>query len=376
MAFPALTEPQALSAGPLQFRLLRDDEQPRWDAFASAHPYNDFCQAWDWGELKGRGEWRPVRAGVFAGERLVAGAQVLFRGLPGGRALAYACRGPLVDLETPDGAPVRAALFDGLEAVCRERRAIALKMDPCVAQPHTRWLQACGARRTPSSGSHLGGTQPEWVMRLDLAPGLDTVFGGFKADYRNRIRKAPKRGVAVRHADGPDDWRRWYDLLKETAERQQFVVRAYSYFDLIRELLHRDCQGTVLLAEREGRMVGGILCIAYGDTVWYLYGGMNEEGRDHYSGYLLQWEAMQWAAERGCHIYDFRGVAAPDDEDSPVYGLNRFKSGFGPATVQWVGEWDLVFSPLWYAGFTALLPKAKAFLKRRGKQATANTQEA
>lgn len=347
----------------LRFGLLAEHEQPLWDTFAAAHPRSDFAQASAWGRVKARGEWQAVRAGVFAADSLVAGAQVLVRPLPGGRSLAYACRGPLVDLETLDGAAARATLFDGLERYCRERNAICLKCDPCVAAEHTRFLELCGLRRAGGHSS-FGGTQPRFVMRLDLRPGAEAVFGGFRPDYRNRIRKGERRGVTVRAARD-DDWAPWYELLLETAERQTFRVRARSYFEAVRDELRDACAARLLLAEREERLVGGILCVAYGGTVWYLYGAMNDEGREHYSGYLLQWEAMRWALERGAHTYDFRGVAPPDQTESHLYNLNRFKSGFGPELVEWVGEWDLVLAPLWYRGFTVLLPRARAWLKRR-----------
>ena len=356
-----------------EFRLLGDDEQPLWDAFAAAHPQSDFCQAWDWGRLKARGEWRAVRAGLFDGPALVAGAQVLLRPLPLGRTLAYACRGPLCDLTSAAGAAQRAALFDGLEAFARRQRAICLKVDPCVGPAAAANLRLCGTVAAEGQNPSFGGTQPKWVMRLDLTPGLDAVLAGFKPDYRTRVRKAPKRGVTVRAAGEPAQWRAWYDdLLLATAHRQDFRVRAYSYFDAIRSDLTGACESRLLLAEREGRLVGGILCLRFGPTVWYLYGGMNEEGREHYSGYLLQWAAMEWAVESGCACYDFRGVAPPEAVDDPHQGLNRFKAGFGPRTVEWVGEWDLVLGPLSYRAFNTLLPLARRALRRRGARPAAD----
>lgn len=347
----------------LSCRELTVADREGWDAFVAAHPLGNFCQAWAWGEVKGRGEWTPHRLGLFADDSLVAGAQVLLRPLALGRSLAYAPRGPVVDLTTTDGAQLRAALFDGVQQFCLKHRAICLKIDPCLTGTD-RWLQLCGARPV-AGGDGFGGTQPKWVMRLALTPGMDEVFSRFKSDYRNRIRKAGRRGVTVRLGETDADWLAFDELLRQTADRQEFRVRAKSYFAAIRDELDGPCQAALFLAEREGRAVGAILCVAYGPTCWYLYGGMNEEGREHYSGYLLQWEAIQWSANRGCTVYDFRGVAPPDAVDHPTYGLNRFKEGFGPEVVEWVGEYDLIFSPLSHRLFTAALPRVKRLLKRR-----------
>ena len=354
------------SASDLTFRILEAADRDRYDTFVATHPLHNFCQAWDWGTVKGHGEWTPLRCGVEGDGELVAAAQVLVRRLPLGRTLAYASRGPIVDLQTA-ALPARAALIDGLEQYCRQRKAVLLKVDPCLPAGQEQALRACGAQPLPAKDGRFGGTQPKYVMRLDLTPGPEAVFADFKSDYRNRIRKSERRGVAVRPAASDADWHGFYQLLLETADRQEFTVRAESYFQAIRNDLQGACESRVFLAEREERLVGAILCVRYGSTVWYLYGGMNDEGRDHYCGYLMQWKAMEWAFETDCTVYDFRGVAPPEAEDSPLYGLNRFKSGFSPELVEWVGEWDLVFRPLEYKVLNGLLPAVKKMLKRRAR---------
>ncbi|MBI2298358.1 MAG: peptidoglycan bridge formation glycyltransferase FemA/FemB family protein [Armatimonadetes bacterium] len=349
---------------PVEFRVLDASRREAWDRFAAAHPNTEFEQAWAWGEVKGRGEWRPARVAVCHGDDIVAGAQLLLRPLPLGSTLIYAARGPLADLDDGGDQAAWEALEAGLRQFCREHRAIALKLDPCVEAGRDRRLHELRGA-VAVGGEGFGGTQPKWVMRLDLTPGLDAVFGAFEPDYRNRIRKAGRRGVTVRAAESDADWLAFDRLLRETAARQHFSVRAQSYFDAMRAELTGACEVRVFLAEREGRAVGGILCVAFGQTVWYLYGGMNDEGREHYSGYLLQWEAIQWCAARGGTVYDFRGVAPPTATEHPTYGLNRFKAGFNPRLVEWTGEYDVVFRPLPYRLFTTLLPRVKAWLKRR-----------
>ncbi len=67
--------------------------------------------------------------------RISAGALVLERPLPRvGRGLLYAPRGPVLDWDEP---ALLGRWLGELRAVARERRAIALKIDPCVAP--TSW---------------------------------------------------------------------------------------------------------------------------------------------------------------------------------------------------------------------------------------------
>jgi lipid II:glycine glycyltransferase (peptidoglycan interpeptide bridge formation enzyme) len=57
---------------------------------------------------------------------------------------------------------------------------------------------------------------------------------------------------------------------------------------------------------------------------------------------------IRWAVEKGCRVYDFRGVPGDVGEDHPLYGLVKFKRGFNGDYTEFVGEMDLVLSPFWY----------------------------
>jgi lipid II:glycine glycyltransferase (peptidoglycan interpeptide bridge formation enzyme) len=58
---------------------------------------------------------------------------------------------------------------------------------------------------------------------------------------------------------------------------------------------------------------------------------------------------IEWAKENGCTIYDFRGVSGDLNPKNPLYGLYRFKKGFGGEFTEFIGEYDLPFSkPLYF----------------------------
>ncbi len=73
--------------------------------------------------------------------------------------------------------------------------------------------------------------------------------------------------------------------------------------------------------------------------------------------YLLQWEAIRWARQKGCKIYDMWGV--PDSPETVLeenflnrsdglWGVYRFKRGFGGKIHRTVGAWDRVYRPITY----------------------------
>jgi lipid II:glycine glycyltransferase (peptidoglycan interpeptide bridge formation enzyme) len=116
------------------------------------------------------------------------------------------------------------------------------------------------------------------------------------------------------------------------------------------------------LAEYDGQLLAGLVALAGGDTTCYMYGASSSEGRNLMPTYLLQWEAMLWAREQGFRAYDLWGV--PDEEESTLeaeftkrndglWGVYRFKRGFGGRLVRSAGAWDLVYAPLRYRLYTA-----------------------
>ena len=131
-----------------------------------------------------------------------------------------------------------------------------------------------------------------------------------------------------------------------TGVRDGFVTRQPEYFADMLDNLGQHCR--LYMAFHEGKPIAGTLAIHYGDKVWYLYGASSNEHRNLMPNYLLQWRMIQWAVETGCRVYDFRGVSGDVSEDNPLYGLYRFKQGFGGEFTEFIGEMDYVVSPVVY----------------------------
>jgi lipid II:glycine glycyltransferase (peptidoglycan interpeptide bridge formation enzyme) len=79
----------------------------------------------------------------------------------------------------------------------------------------------------------------------------------------------------------------------------------------------------VLLAEAEGRPIGGMVLIASGAIVRYAYGASDEQYLHLAPNNLLMWEAIAWAAANGYRYFDM-GRTARDNS-----GLMEFKRGWG-----------------------------------------------
>lgn len=330
--------------------LLERSDRERWNDFVRAAAYPSVMQSWEWGELKAATGWTPLVVALEDDGELTAGALLLERHvplLPGG--LLYAPRGPILDWSAPG---LLERLMDEIRAVARHRHALALKIDPCVPAERTDVVDALerlGFRFVGSDDPDLGGTQPCYVMKTDLRPEPEELLASFHSKWRYNIRLAQRRGVTVREgtrADLPE----FYRVLQVTAERDRFRVRGLDYYERLYDLLVPAGMARLFVAEVEGRVVAGAILFRMGREAVYVYGASDNEHRNLMPNHLLQWTMMQWAREQGCEVYDFRGVSREVNGEpvGELGGLNRFKRGFAARYMEYIGEYDLVFSPFWY----------------------------
>jgi lipid II:glycine glycyltransferase (peptidoglycan interpeptide bridge formation enzyme) len=200
-------------------------------------------------------------------------------------------------------------------------------------------------------------------MLLDLTRDLDEILAAMKSKWRYNIRLAGRKGVTVGHGQ-PTDLPLLYQMYAETATRDGFVIRPEEYY--------RDAWGSFieaglaqpLIAEVEGEAVAMVIIFRFAERAWYMYGASRDAHREKMPNHLLQWEAMLWAREQGCTIYDMWGAPDVLDESDPMWGVYRFKQGFGGEFVEHIGAWDFPVSQLGYWLYTSVMPRVLDTMRR------------
>ena len=79
--------------------------------------------------------------------------------------------------------------------------------------------------------------------------------------------------------------------------------------------------------------------------------------REKMPNYLLQWEAMRAARQKGCLIYDLWGAPDKFESTDPMFGVYRFKEGLGAEAVRTIGAWDYPVRPFLFFTYHQLLPR-------------------
>jgi len=324
-----------------------------WNKFLSNHPNAHLLQMGEWGELKSAFGWKPVRLISDDG----AGAQILFRRLPLGLTLAYMPKpvdgGRLtVDREKPALSEVEG-FWSEVDSVCKKHHAVFLKIEP------DSWESEVSRLRFPTTGDvglrpSQHNIQPPRTIVVDSHGTEDEILARMKQKCRYNIRLAEKKGVTVR---AWDDLEGFYKMMQVTGGRDGFGVHSLEYYSRAYELFHPMGTCELLVAEFESKPLAALMVFAHGKRAWYVYGASNDEERNRMPTYLLQWEAMRWARSKGAEEYDLWGV--PDENEETLeanfetrhdglWGVYRFKRGFGGELKRASQAMDKIYNPLLY----------------------------
>jgi peptidoglycan pentaglycine glycine transferase (the first glycine) len=307
-----------------------------FDIFLDRYPSAHLLQTSGWGALKSAYGWEPNYL-----QNDTAGAQVLFRRLPLGFTFGYIPKGPVgTNWQT---------LWPEIDRLCKRKRAIFLKVEP------DRWDSEAADLAVELPGFiSARPVQPPRTLVISLDGSEDNWLERMKQKTRYNIRLAERKGVTVTESQ---DVAAFHQMMLVTGSRDGFGVHSLSYVQRAYDLFAARGDAVLLVASYGDRPLAGLMAFARGERAWYFYGASTDEERSRMPTYLLQWEAMRWAARCGCRWYDLWGV--PDmDEDAleanfaqrsdGLWGVYRFKRGFGGELKRSAGAWDKVYQPLLY----------------------------
>lgn len=354
------------------------DRMPEnWNEIVERLPGASLLQTSQWAEVKARMGWEAIpRLWQKADGTVEAAALVLKRPIhagpiPSGKSFLYVPRGPLMDWKNE---ALRDRVLADLADIARQQHALFVKIDPDVplsfGEPGSEEFREHDAgqsllryyreHRWVHSPQQIQFANSVWI---NTEPSFDELLSNMKQRTRYKVRLAEKKGVTIRRG-GPDDFQSIADLYAETSARDGFLIRDKDYYLDVWRRFYTAEMLTPLIAEVDGKMVAAVMIFVTGETARYVYGMSGPEHREKMPNYLLQWEAIKLAKEKGCKVYDLWG--APDEfvEDDRMWGVYQFKRGLGGEVVITPGAWDLPISKVGYDLFVHTLPKFIKVLKK------------
>lgn len=362
---------------------------PTWNGILSGFPGAHILQSWEWAQVKSQFGWEPLPTIWHDKEdRPAAAAMVLARrlsiaGISAGLRVMYASKGPVLRDWHDEG--LRRQVLTDLRALARRRGAIFIKIDPDVRVGTGEPGDEIGVEGLVfddplgeqviadlrQDGWRFSGEQIQYrnTVEIDLTPAEDDLLAQMKQKTRYNVRLAGRRGVEVRPGD-LDDLDLLYQMYAETSVRDEFVIRDEAYYQIVWEAFIKAGLAEPLIAEVDGEPAAAVVIFRFAGKAWYLHGMSRLKHREKMPNYLLQWEAMRRAKAAGCDRYDMWGAPDVFSEKDPMWGVYRFKDGFGGQVVRHIGAWDLPVRPIYYRLYSQILPRVLDWLRSRGARRT------
>lgn len=300
-----------------------------WEQFLLANSPNALFQSWEWGEVEKKRGAKVWRWGWFEGNKLVGIAQII---------KVSAKRGTFLHIRH---GPIGKINFKDVRELAKKEGAWFIRVSPQIHDDAP--YKKLGFVSAPI---HEVDAERCWVLDLDKSE--EELLMAMRKTTRYEIRLAQKLGVVIAKSR---DLRPFFLLYDQTSNRHNFVPHGG-----IREEFET-LDAELFLASYEKKTLAAAIIIYFGDEVIYHHGASVPSKIP--TSYLLQWEAIREAKNRGKKLYNFWGIAPEDKKNHPWRGITLFKKGFGGREINYIHAQDFAISPFYIIPQTVEMIRTK-----------------
>jgi len=206
----------------------------------------------------------------------------------------------------------------------------------------TNLLQKYGAVR----GKTLFTPTTFWI---DLTKSEEELLKSFSSKTRYNIKLAQKHGVKVQIDNSDKAFNKYWELTKETNKRQGFYSHTKRYHELMWKHLNQQLMANgqqpianLLTAKYKNETISTWVLFNNDNFLYYPYGASTDKHKEVMANNLMMWEAIKFGKSKNLKTFDLWGR-----EEGK--GFTKFKEGYNPKVIEFVGSWDLVINkPLYY----------------------------
>jgi peptidoglycan pentaglycine glycine transferase (the second and third glycine) len=138
--------------------------------------------------------------------------------------------------------------------------------------------------------------------------------------------------------------------LAETPGSRKFLKKQKVNEEALEINAKKQAEANELRAQHgeEIQLASALFTVYDNECVYYL-SAAEEQYRNYFGPYAIQWYMLKWCTEHNVNRYNFYGISGVFKEDAEDYGVYEFKKGFGGRVEQMVGDFILVLNRPLYA---------------------------
>jgi lipid II:glycine glycyltransferase (peptidoglycan interpeptide bridge formation enzyme) len=177
---------------------------------------------------------------------------------------------------------------------------------------------------------------------IDLTPSEENLMKSFSSKTRYNIHLAERKGVIIKEDSSDKAFDRYLELTRETIARQGFYAHSERYHRLMWKILRKARIAHLMTATYEGEIITTWILFAWKKFLYYPYGASTEKHKEVMANNLMMWEAIRFGKKLGLTTFDLWGR-----EEGK--GFTKFKEGYNPKVIEFLGTWDLIINKPLYA---------------------------
>lgn len=188
---------------------------------------------------------------------------------------------------------------------------------------------------------------PQSNIIYDVTKTDEELIAEMNSGCKERIKKAIKNNLNFRLAR-VDEYDVFYQKRCELGGRKWFnPITKKNYLDLI-SYMHKNNNGSLFVAEKDGAIIAGSICVHDAERITYLYGFADRKYSNIGWHHFLKFKIFSRAREKWIKICDMMGWAPTWFPNHPLAWVSAFKESLGGTKIEVFGSYDIVLHPLFY----------------------------
>ena len=355
---------------------LDPSKKEEFNKFAN-HP----LQAWEWGDFREKTGIKVIRRGLFENKQIKNGYQMTLHQIPHTKFnIGYLPKGHLPNND----------LLEDLSEIGKKYNCIFIQLEPNVEKlPTNNDYQLNIDKWELPKAAHPLFTKHTLV--LDLNKTEDELLKSFHPKTRYNIKIAQKHGIYIKEENDQKAFEIYWKIMEETTMRQKFYAHTKKYHQLMFQALsvknkidknvlqahlfiaHYNLENNLPTSDKKDLINNNNLPLVswvlftFKDTLYYPYGSSSSLYKNLMASNLMMWEAIKFGKKLNLSKFDMWGSLGENpDINDPWYGFHKFKLGYNPRLVEFIGSYDLIINKNLYQIYK-IVDKLRGFYLKNKK---------
>jgi peptidoglycan pentaglycine glycine transferase (the first glycine) len=338
------------------------DEKNLWQKFFDDNCSFSFLHSWEWGKFQQSLGYPIVRLGLFNNKNQLEAICLVIKIKIKRGSFLFIPHGPIFNQNKNEKIKIKnyiEKIKNYLIALSKKENYSFIRIAPVLEdkEDYQKIFSDLGFKKAPIY-MHAETT---WELPL-INKTEEELLSSMRKTTRYLIKKAARDGVLIEKTEDPKALKIFYNLYQETAKREKFIPFPFDFIKKEFAAFSKSKNAMIFLARIASsnsnqfqpistsfNYLASSIIIFTKNAAFYHQGASLHTKIP--ATYLLQWEAIKEAKNRGCLIYNFWGIydeQRPERTPKSWQGLTLFKTGFSGQIKRFLPTQDYVISKKYY----------------------------